>query len=84
MCRDYKYFDNEKFSNESRNKLSKTGSLTQDYDIFKNVCLNVVNKHAPLKKKYIRANHTESIDKELSQAIMKRSKLQTPECLFKT
>ena len=37
--------------------------------------MDVINKHAPLKTKYIRENHAEYIDKELSQAIMKLSKL---------
>ena len=36
MYRGYKYFDNEKFSNEFENELSKVGSLTLNYDIFKN------------------------------------------------
>ena len=31
--------------------------------------MDVINKHAPLKRKYIRANHVEYMDKELSQAI---------------
>ena len=73
IYRDYKYFDNEKFSNELENELSKIGSLTLNYDTFKNVCMDVVNKHTPSKRKYIRANHAEYMDKELSQAIMKRS-----------
>ena len=76
IYRDYKYFANEKFSNELENELSKIGSLTLNYDIFKNVCMDVVNKHAPLKRKYMRANHAEYMDKEFSQAIMKRSKLR--------
>ena len=37
--------------------------------------MGATNKHAPLKRKYIRANHAEYMDKELNQAIMKRSKL---------
>ena len=37
--------------------------------------MDVINKHAPLKRKYIRENHAKSMHKELSQAIMKRSKL---------
>ena len=35
-----------------------------------------INKHAPLKRKYVRANHVEYMVKELSQAMMKRSKLR--------
>ena len=75
-CRGYKYFDNEMFSNELENELSKIGSLTLNYAIFKNVCMDAINKHGPLKRKYLKANHVEYMDKELSQAIMKCSKLQ--------
>ena len=64
------------FSNELENELSKIGSLTLNYDIFKNVYMDVVNKNAPLKRKYIRENHAEYMDKELIQVIMKRLKLQ--------
>ena len=71
IYRDYKYFEDEKFSNKLENELTKIGSLILNYDIFKNVCMNVVNKHVTLQKKYIRANHEEYMDKELSQAIMK-------------
>ena len=76
IYRDYKYFDNEVFSNELENELSKIGLLTLNYEIFKNVCMDVINKYAPLKWKYIRENHAEYMDKELSQAIRKRSKLR--------
>ena len=54
----------------------KIGSLILNYDIFKNVCMDAINKHPPLKRKYIRANHAEYMDKELRQAIMKGSKLR--------
>ena len=41
------------FSNELENELSKIGSLTLNYDIFKNVCMNIINNDEPLKRKYI-------------------------------
>ena len=64
------------YCNENvKNVRIKTGSLTLNFDIFKNVCLDVVNKNATLKRKYIRKNHAEYMNKEFSQAIMKRSKL---------
>ena len=66
---------NEKFSNEVKNERSKIGSSTLNFEIFKNVCLDVVNKTATLKKKYISENHAVYMDKEFSQAIMKRSRL---------
>ena len=37
----------------------KIGSLTLNYDIFKNVCMDAINKHVPLKMRYIRANHAD-------------------------
>ena len=76
IYRDYKYFDNEKFSNELENELIKIGSLTLNYDIFKIVCMDVRSKHTPLKRNNIRANHADDKDKELSQTIMKPSKLR--------
>ena len=36
----------------------------------------MLNKQAPLKKRYVRANEQSFIDKELNQAIMVRSKLR--------
>ena len=36
----------------------------------------IFEKHAPLKKKYVRANHSKFLTKELSKAIMLRSKLR--------
>ena len=36
--------------------------------------LNVVNKFAPLKKKYLRASHSCFVNKELNKAIMQRSR----------
>ena len=33
-------------------------------------------KHTPLKKKYLRANHSNFVTKELSKAIMNRSRLR--------
>ena len=53
--------------------------LTLNYDIFKNLCMDVINKHGPLKRKYIRhirAKHAKYMNMELSQDIMKRLKLR--------
>ena len=40
------------------------------------VFLDFLNKHAPLKKKIVRANHAPYITKTLRKAIMKRSYLE--------
>ena len=38
--------------------------------------MEILDKFAPLKKKYIRANYSKFVSKELSKAIMLRSKLR--------
>ena len=38
--------------------------------------MEILDKFAPLKKKYIRANHSKFVTKELSKPIMLRSKLR--------
>ena len=44
--RDYKYFDYKIFSNELENELKKIESLSLNYEIFKNVCMNAIkNMH---------------------------------------
>ena len=41
---------------------------------FSRMFFEVLNKHAPVKTKYLRANHSPFVTKELSKAIMLRSK----------
>ena len=38
--------------------------------------LSILNKHAPLKKKVVRANHVPYMTKALRKAILKRSALE--------
>ena len=38
--------------------------------------LIVLNKHAPLKKKHLRANHASYVSKSMQKAIMRRSYLE--------
>ena len=45
------------------------------YETFKDMFMSVIDKHAPLKTRLIRGNHAPFVDKELSKAIMHRSKL---------
>ena len=46
---------------------------TMDYKNFKDTIIDSLNKHAPLTGKYLGANHSNCIMKELSKAIMQRS-----------
>ena len=46
------------------------------YEEFENAYLNVLNKHAPIKTKLVRANEAPFMDKELKKSIMTRSRLR--------
>ena len=49
---------------------------SRNIEFFKNICLKVLNKHAPVKVEYLRTNHSHFVAKELSKTIMLRSKLK--------
>ena len=70
---DYKYFDRTKLKNSLNEKLIEGIS---NYESFKATFIEVLNKHAPLKKKLLRANHAPYITKTLRKAIMRRSQLE--------
>ena len=72
--RDYKYSDQTKLENNLNKKLSEGIS---NYESFETTFLEVLNKHAPLRKKVLRANHAPYITKTLRKAIMHRSQLVT-------
>ena len=62
------------FRNELRVELQRVE--VEDYDTFENIFLEVLNKHAPCKKKVFRANHKPYMTKVLRKAIMRRSALE--------
>ena len=47
-----------------------------EYQHFLNIFIEVLNKHAPMKQKYLRANQERFMAKNLHKAIMKRSRLR--------
>ena len=73
--RDYKNFDNSRFSEELLSEIKKLGPLNKNISIFHNVCIEVLEKYSPGKQKYIRANQANFMDSKLIYAIMLRSKL---------
>ena len=70
--RGYKNFDNEKF----RSDICKMSLNTIDLEGFMKTLFYIFNKHAPIKRKYIRANEAPFMTKDLHKVIMKRSKLR--------
>ena len=70
--RNYKTFNNESFRNGVLYEISKGF-----HDVScETLLLMILNKHTPMKTKYIRANNSPFMNKELSKAIMVRSRLR--------
>ena len=74
--RNYKNFDEDKFRILFKKRLNDFNTDDITVDILNMKFLNVLNKFAPLKKKYLRANHSHFVNKELNKAIMQRSRLR--------
>ena len=72
--RDMKHFDREVFRSDLISEISKIGS---DYNVFDDTFNKVLDKHAPIKTKLLRANHKPYVTKAMRKAIMKRSELAT-------
>ena len=72
--RNYKSFDFETFKDDLKRVLT---SDTDDYELFESKFLSILNLHAPLKKKIIRANHAPYMTKYLKKAMMRRHQLAT-------
>ena len=72
VYRKFKNIDFNSFKNVIRAKMQSIDK----YETFENEFLKVSNKHAPLKKKFVRANRVPYTTKNLRKAIMKRSQLE--------
>ena len=76
--RSYKHFDNEAFLTDIQNHLSEEYDQNPDltFSTFKRSIYNILELHAALKKRYVRANQGSFINKKISKEIMKRSCLR--------
>ena len=74
IYRDYKKFDDNHFKRDLRTTHAKG---CRDYREFEEIFLNILQKHAPLKKKLIRENQVPYMTKILRKATMRRSQLET-------
>ena len=84
--KDYKNFDTKTFKDRLKLTLKNTTSFEQLQKIF----MDLLNKFAPLKCKYLNANHSKFMTKELSKAITLRTrfrhqflKMETPDAKAK-
>ena len=80
VYRNFKHFNFNNFKNDIRTKMQ----CVDNYASFEEVFLTVLNSHAPLKKKVIRANHVPYMTKALRKAIMKRSELENKYLRYST
>ena len=74
--RDYQNFRNNEFRAELDNEMLKHHLGNMEYQHFLNIFIEILNKHAPMKQKYLRANQGIFMTKDLHKAIMQRSKLR--------
>ena len=71
--RDFKHYDQSLFRYEL---LEKLNHVKVDADTFEKVLIPLVNRHAPLKEKCMRANNAPFMNKTLSKVVMTRSRLR--------
>ena len=74
--RKYTNFDMDKFIEEISFNLAKHNLQELTREAFISMFNTVFEKHAPLKKKYLRSGHSKFVTKERSRAIMLRPKLR--------
>ena len=74
--RDYKNSDYAIFNNNLRKQTENLNFSELDFATIRKIFMKILDKFTPLKKKYIRANQSNFVTKELSKAIMLRSKLR--------
>lgn len=73
--RSYKYFNHEQFCKELWNSFSNT--VISCYDNFDDIFMAVLDRLAPLKFKVVRGNQSPHLNRNLSKAIMIRSRLKS-------
>ena len=70
--RNYKRFDSQTFESAISQKIEE--NMSMDFEAFKRTIIDTLDKHAPLKTKYRRANHSNFVTKELRKTIMSISR----------
>ena len=80
--RDYKHFNHEYFEKDLTGALSTFEKFS--YQELNKTFIEILNKHAPVKKKLVRASQTPYITKALLKAIMRRLELESKYFKLKT
>ena len=72
--RDYKNYNSCEFNKDLERKLISDPTSNINYTNFQNIMSQVLEKHATLKNKYLRANNSPFMTKQLRKMIMNRSR----------
>ena len=72
--RDYRKFNSNNFQYELHVKSVIDDNAFYNYGRFQAILCDVLNKHAPIKKKILRANHSPFMTKQLRKMLMNRSR----------
>ena len=82
--RNYKFFNNENFRSDLINAIGKLGFYKISCEKFESLFVATLNKHAPLKTRYVRANISPFMTNTIYKAIMMRTKLRNKFLRLKT
>ena len=82
--RDYKNYDSANFEEELKFTLLANEGSFSDFRKFQSILCEVLDKHAPIKKKIMRANDSPFMTKALRKMIMNRSRCKNAYCKNKT
>ena len=74
--RDYKNFDSTRFFEKLQVKLTHLDMNGSDFGSLKKCFMELLSKVAPQKIKFLRANHSKFVKKDISKAIIFRTKLR--------
>ena len=75
--RDYSNFFKEECSQHILNEMSNRAlDNSNNYNIFLNICKDAIDERAPIKRKYLRFNQSPFMNKDISKAIMNRTRLR--------
>ena len=72
----YKNFNEIVFRNDLRDELGKIEPSNLNYTSFETTFNRLLDKHFPIKKKYVRANDKPFMTRALRKAVMLRSRLR--------
>ena len=72
--RKYKGFSNEAFMHELESALARFSQIS--FGTFKSTVDNILQKHAPIKKRYVRANQASFVNSKIHKEVIRMIRLR--------